>query len=212
MRRGRSLGLTRALALGVAAMLASSCGLSTDNSPESLAPENIPEELGGTSTSTTSLNAPGGTEVTLWLVGNGDDYSMEDLNEVLVPTQHSVVLTSNQALIVLETLFTYVPDEQAEPGLVNPLLSPGTTINDVRVNDRAAVVDLPSSFYETADPASYGQIVLTLTELPGIGRVQFQADGDEHDVTDANSRVLEGPATADDYAPIQAPSDAAVSQ
>lgn len=203
MRLFTSSGLLRALALGAVTTVVASCGLSTDQSPESLATENIPEELGGTSTTTANLDVPGGTAVTLWLVGRGEDYGMDGLDEVLVPTEHSVVLTQNEALIVLETLFQYPPDEQAEPGLVNTL-SPDTTINEVTVNDRTVVVDLPTSFYETADPVSYGQIVLTLTELPGIGRVQFQADGDQQQVQDPNSQVIEGPATAGDYAPIRA--------
>ena len=53
-------------------------------------------------------------------------------------------------------------------------------------------------------PLAFGQIVLTLTSLPGIGQVRFTVGSQPQGALAADGSLIDGPVSADNYASLRA--------
>lgn len=189
------LGALLAICLAASA----ACGLSTNDSPEALARDNLPDDLGGVPE--TLPPVPGGTEgvpVELWFMETSAEPAL------LAPLQDRVPRNPTPK-IVLETLFAN--DDLAESKLRSAIPTGTRTVGNPTMDDGVLVLDLPESFYnglvETDGRYAYGQIVLTMAENnfdSDIRAVQFMLEGREKAVSvgDGAERVS-GRVTASDY-------------
>lgn len=166
--------MTRAVAAG-AALLLTACGVRAETAPHRLAGVAIP-----------SVSAPVDrpAAVTVYLVRDG----------ALAPVRRLVVAPAS--VTGLLAALVRGPDErEATAGLSSTLA--GATPS-VRTRDGVAVVDLGERF--TRDVLAVGQVVLTLTQAPGVARVRFTANGVAAAVPTAAGRRTTEPVTAAGYA------------
>jgi hypothetical protein len=87
----------------------------------------------------------------------------------------------------------------------------------VSVSAGVATVDVASAFVQPVtggdqlpvanidQPLAFGEIVLTLTGLPGIGQVQFTVGSQPQDALVADGSLVAGRVSADNYAGLRSP-------
>jgi hypothetical protein len=101
-----------------------------------------------------------------------------------------------QALLAGPTL------QEKEAGITSALLG-STVMATVRVDSGQARVELVSSLEETGrndDVLAFGQIVCTLTSLPGVSTVSFTQGGAALQVPQGDGPLTQEPLTLADYA------------
>jgi spore germination protein GerM len=203
------------LALGLAA-----CGLPTDRRYAPVANGDIPADLSATTTTTTTSPttttiAPAPTTtvppstttttpneaVTLYFI----------LNNKLVPVQRDLPKPlSVDAVLGALSQGALGRDRPGYVGLRSSL--PPTAVRGVKVTGGVATVDLDPTFFEQVTSATeqinaFGQVVLTLTDRPGIGQVKFTTAGTPQAIVRANGEALPADTaiSRDDYASLIAP-------
>jgi spore germination protein GerM len=213
----------RAVAVLVAgALLVAACGLPNDDSYTAIQPDDLPFGISDTTTTstttttlppaTTTTTAPEATTttttipsqpVTLYYVLNGRLQPV--VRSFPLPVQPQAVLDKLEA----------GPLEQDLPVGVRSAVPPNS-LGAVTVMGGVATVDLAPSFVQPTtgteqlpvpnvdQPLAFGEIVLTLTNLPGIGQVRFTAGGQPQGALAADGSLVDGPVSADNYASLRA--------
>lgn len=167
--------------------VASACGVSTQDRPVTVARDAVPFSL-LESTTTTQPGAPG-TTVTIYLVGSAG----------LVPVTRSVAGRPGPT-----TAFGALEDgpttAESAAGLVSKVVGDSAVL--VGVRDGLATVRLGSGLGASDAVAlePIAQIVLTLTDLPGIDHVAFVIDGEQVAVPRADGSLSSAPVTRAEYA------------
>lgn len=161
-RVGRAL-----LAAVLASVVVSGCGFPAEDHARPLSEDDVPVGLrpGMTATSTTAVEAE---RVTIWLVDG----------ERLVDVRHDVAAPATIESVTTE-LLTGANENEQERGLRSALPDPGVVAGS-EVSRGVATVELTSAFLEISPEdqlLAVGQLVLTLTDLPGVGSVQFTIEG-----------------------------------
>jgi spore germination protein GerM len=206
--------------LAGAVLLLGGCGLPNDSTYSAIQPGDLPAGIADTTTtSTTSTTLPPATTTTV-----------PEATTTTIPTEPvSIFYVVNGRLRALVRPMTVpvqpqavadaldggpLPQEQASG--VRSALSPNS-LGTVMVNGGVATVDLaPSVVTQTPStdqlpvpnvdqPLAFGQIVLTLTSLPGVGQVRFTVAGQPQGALAADGSLVEGPVSADNYASLRAP-------
>lgn len=152
------------LALAVAL---TACGFPAENSAEPVAPAELPAAL--RASDTVVAPDPGSTAyATLWFVqGNR-----------LVAIRHQVGAPVDVQTVVAGLLVG--PSRADENNRIRSALPDATVVGDSHLTRGTVTVELSASFADipVADQLlAVGQLVLTLTDLPGVGSVQF-TDGE----------------------------------
>lgn len=156
----------RALRSSVAALaiVATSCGFPAEDGPTPIA-----DDAATTSSTVGSGSVVSSDEVTVWFVRG--DLLVSRTRDVPAPVvAQSAIVALGAGATPSETssgLRSAIPNASM---LVTAELSRGT-----------ATVDLAAEFGEVApgdQVLALGQVVFTLTDLPGVGRVRFQINGD----------------------------------
>jgi spore germination protein GerM len=104
---------------------------------------------------------------------------------------------------VLAALTSGVPDGTEYEGLTTAL--PADLVWNVEVASGIATVELPAEFQSDIPvgdlPIAFGQIVLTLTNRPGIGQVTFTVAGQPIAAVNSNSELTDAGAAVvcEDY-------------
>ena len=157
----RRSGLIGAL---LCSLLFASCGFPTEDSPSPIAAEERPDELDPDSTAAATPT----DEITVWFIR--DDLLVQRPRQIPAPLDAGAVLESlGQGVSPVEAARgsrSAIPDSSM---LVAAELAGGT-----------ATVQLAGEFLEIPpgdQVLALGQVVLTLTDLRGIGRVRFEIDG-----------------------------------
>jgi spore germination protein GerM len=170
--------------LGAAVLAA--CGVPADNEARRLAAEEVPFQLTATTqpgSSTTVTTAPvvAGSAVLLYFV------TETGLRALPVP-----VSPIPDELGVMELLAVGPPDDSG----LRSVVQPGEVLSVVRdpeedgrvvVDVGPTLVDLPASEQVLA----IGQIVLTLTDRPGVRSVAFTSEGEAISVPRADGSIIE---------------------
>jgi spore germination protein GerM len=103
------------------------------------------------------------------------------------------------------------PEEKDQPPGLRSAVPTGS-IGNVSVGAGVATVDVAPAFVQptTANdqlpvpnvdqPLAFGELVLTLTSLPGIGQVRFTVGGQPQAALVADGSLVDGPVSADNYA------------
>jgi spore germination protein GerM len=155
-----------AMVLALAVAL-TSCGFPAENSAEPVAPAELPAAL--RASDTVVAPDPGSTAyATLWFVqGNR-----------LVAIRHQVGAPVDVQTVVAGLLVG--PSRADENNRIRSALPDATVVGDSHLTRGTVTVELSASFADipVADQLlAVGQLVLTLTDLPGVGSVQF-TDGE----------------------------------
>lgn len=168
---------------------AGGCGFPAQDEARSLPDDELPVGLqpGATPPST----APVDTEpATIWLV-DGD---------ALSAVRHALAAPASIESVTTELLKGPSEAEQTR-GLRSALPDPNV-VSDSSLSRGVATVDLTSSFAEISPEdqlLAVGQFVLTLTDLRGVGSVQFTVDGVPAAVPTPTGESTEQPAFREQF-------------
>ena len=169
-------------------VLLAACGFPQDRRATPIPEDQLPVGLRSDPTATT---VPAATEpATIWLV-SGDR---------LVRVRHDVEAPASVATVTNELLIgpsTAEQDRGLRSGLPDPTVVVGTELTR-----GTARVQLAPSFTEISPEdqiLAVGQLVLTLTNLPGIGGVQFNLDGAPVAVPLPSGESSDQPVFRDDF-------------
>jgi spore germination protein GerM len=182
--------MRRALLTAMVALVATSCGVPGNGDVQvvdrSAVPFGLLEEEGA---------APGAQEgaavLDLFLVA-GDPGD-------LVPVQRRVDSPTLQA--VLDELAADPTAPEVAVGLRSPI-GEGDFLDGVALNGGIATVDLTDDFSSlsgTDQLLAIGQVVLSLTARPGVGRLTFTLDGDPVEVPRGDGSLTSGSVSRDAY-------------
>jgi spore germination protein GerM len=179
----------RAIAGLVLLAVATACGVPLDSHASATDAADVPYGLVANSTSTT-VTANGPTPVTVFLVADNR----------LVPVTRRVSGPLDAAEALRELASPLTPEETAD-GLRRAF---GDTdlLGAVERNGAEVAVELLAGFDRLPSREqvlSLGQIVYTLTGLPGIERVRFTRDGEPLDVPTADATLTSGPLGRAEY-------------
>jgi spore germination protein GerM len=209
------VALAGALALGA-------CGLPTDRRYAPVASDDVPADLSATTTTTTTSPtttttiAPAPTTTvppsTTTTAPNEPVTLYFILNHKLVPVQRDLPKPlSLDAVLGALSQGALGHDRPGYVGLRSSL--PSSAIRGVKMSGGVATVDLDPTFFEQVTSATeqinaFGQVVLTLTDRPGVGQVKFTTAGAPQAIVRANGEALpaDTPISRDDYASLIAPS------
>jgi hypothetical protein len=190
-------GQRQALLVGLAALtsLSLGCGVPGESTPRVLSESELPDGLRPVSTSPDATTREQEV-IDVWFVRDGS----------LARARHSVPSPADASIAVDEVLAGPSASEQGE-SLRSAIPDPEAVVG-VTVGRGVATVDLRAAFAEI--PASdqvlaVGQLVLTLTDLRGIGRVEFQVNGEQVPVPLPNGEPSEGTVSRDDYLSLTTP-------
>jgi spore germination protein GerM len=171
------------------------CGFPDQQDARSLNADELPAALRVDSVPTTSV--PVATEpAILWLI-DGD---------TLVPRRHDVVAPASVESVTAELLAG--PDElEQQLGLRSALPDP-TVVVGGELSRGIATVELTPSFLEISSQdqlLAVGQLVLTLTDLRGVGSVQFTLDDGPVAVPTPGGQSSEQPVVREQFFELSAP-------
>lgn len=184
-RRARAL-----LATGLLCLLAG-CGVPADPGPRSIPAEQVPFGLLGTTTTTTAAPAPATTTAVVFLVDG----------ERLAPVRRQVPAPATPTAVVAALAAGPTPAEAAA-GLRS---APVTGAALAQVAAGTVTVPLDRDFAAVGlheQVLALAQLVYTITELPGIGGVQFSVDGQPAEIPTADGPTKTGAATRADFAAV----------
>lgn len=161
--RSRRRALALALALTASA---GACGVPTDSSPEVLSDADVPDGLKPVEAPVTEPAAVE-EDVDVWFLREG----------MLVSVRHRVAAPVDPAAAIAELLAGPSEDEQGQS--LRSAIPDSSAVVGVTVARGVAAVSLAPEFAEI--PASdqvlaVAQLVFTLTDLRGVGRVRFLVD------------------------------------
>jgi spore germination protein GerM len=203
------------LAVLVAVVVLGSCDLPNDHKYNAIQPGDIPFGISDTTTTSTTTIPPATTttapEVTTTIPTTPVKLYFV-LNNKLVPVTRTLPNPAGPGA-ALAALPQGPLENDQPPGLRSAV--PAGTIGMVSVGGGVATVDVSPSFVQpttgtnqapvaTVDqPLAFGEIVLTLTSLPGIGQVRFTVGGQPQDALVGDGSLVPGPVSADNYAALR---------
>jgi spore germination protein GerM len=198
--RGAARAGARVLAVLLVLLLAAAaggCGLSTNDEPETIK-DNVPPDLLDSEAATPEV-APGETEtVKVWFLDT------DDQGETRLVARERLVPRPATQVSVLESLIQDPPNDVERTLGMSTDIPDDVTLTDQprQRTDGVLIVNLSDDFYdlqgETARNA-FAQIVYTATELPGVGKVQFERDGEVFNAVDGEGQSRSDPLSRDSY-------------
>jgi spore germination protein GerM len=175
----------RALAALVLALLVlAGCGVPPDDEPRRLGEPGRTDGIGGP-----APNAVGSTVLRLYLVRDG--------RLARVPRRVPAPQTPAEQL---DTLLAGPTAEESDDGLSSALST--MTVTGLRLAGRRATITLGNRAgqgFRSDEVLAFGQIVCTLTNLPDVGTVSFEADGAPLWVPRGDGILADTPLTIADY-------------
>ena len=201
-----------------AGLLLAACGLPNDDQYTAIQPDDVPFGIADTTTTSTTTTtvppattttAPEATTTTTTTIPTEPVSLFYILNGRLQAVQRPLPLpVTPQA--ALAALLRGPEEKDQPPGLRSAV--PSGSIGTVTVSAGVATVDVAPAFVQPTagdgqlpvpnvdQPLAFGEIVLTLTSLPGIGQVRFTVAGQPQAALAADGSLVDGPVSADNYA------------
>jgi len=173
-------------------MTAVGCGFPTENSSSPL-PDNVSTSGESSATTDAVLSTE---EIFVWFVS--------DAMLVQLPRQ---VSAPADAAAVVGVVAAGVSSFESDRGYRSALPDPGK-VDGAESARGTATVSLTSAFADvpTGDQVlALGQLVLSITELRGVGRVRFQIDGEPVAVPLPDGTSTDDAVTRDDFAALLSP-------
>jgi spore germination protein GerM len=189
-----------ALAVAVAAIALSACGVSTDGQPRPIASDDVPFKLlDQPSTTTTEPTSPSEMQaVTVYLL---------DEKGVLRPSQRSIRVPVT-APKVLTTLLQPASGVEAAAGLSTALTADTKLRGLDGPVDGVLTVDLSSSVLNINGRRliqALAQVVFTMSEVPNVEQILFEFDGRSREVPRGDGDLSSMPLTRQDYVALEPP-------
>jgi len=180
-------------------VLLGACGLTEDDGPNAIAPENLPPDLldPNPGTSTTVAETPGSDLIKVWFLE-------EVRGEVRLAEVQRTVQDRADPGDRLVSLFQQPTEDEARAGIVTSIPA-DTTLRAMPVlNEQTSelVLDLSSEFLSIEGPElpkAFAQIVWSVTDLDGVRQVRFLVDGEEIRAQDAEGAEQEGAVSRANY-------------
>jgi spore germination protein GerM len=175
------------------------CGLTEDDGPQAIAPENLPPDLlDPTPGTSTSIPQPSGTDVVHVY------FLDQSRGEVRLAEVQRTVADGADPGDRLAALFAQPTEEEADQGLVTSIPADTRLLAMPALDEdtHELVLDLSSEFLSIEGPGgpqAFAQIVWTVMELDGVRQVRFLVDGDEISALDAEGAEQVGPVDRSDY-------------
>jgi spore germination protein GerM len=188
--------MRRATAVVLIALLATGCGVPTQDAPVRVAPDAVPSELHSTRPETSAPTTPDPRTMTLRV------HFIRKERLVALPREARAASTPDRLREAIAELETGPSEAEQEKGLTSAL-PPGLELTVVEVEGRQAVLELGGETEgqsATENVLAVGQIVLTVTSLPAIDQVRFTRDGTSVEALLADGALTTEPLTAADYA------------
>lgn len=188
-RRTRGREIPLAVLLGVSSMLVGACGVGPQRAPVALGPDELPAGLRADAQATTTSVAVT-ADVDVWLVRDGR----------MVRVRHEVEPPVTADVAVTELLAG--PDDAEQARQLRSAIPDAEVVEGVVVSRGIASVAIGPGF--TDIPASdqvlaVAQLVLTLTDLRGVGRVAFTVADTAIAVPLPNGESTDQAVSRDDY-------------
>lgn len=118
-----------------------------------------------------------------------------------------VVETASPATAALEALLDGPNELEAEIGMFTSIPAE-TTLIDLTISDRLALVDLSAEFEQSSGSLDefirIGQVVFTLTQFEGVDAVSFRIDGTDRHTLGSHGIDVSNPLGRDDFESIRA--------
>jgi Sporulation and spore germination len=169
--------------------LLAACGVPADPSPRSIPAEEVPFGLLGATTSTTS---PAPTTRAVVFLVEGDR---------LAAVRREVPAPATPAAVLAAVAAGPTPQE-AGAGLRTALVT-GATLAQVTAGTATVRLDRDFAAADIHEQVlALAQLVYSVTELPGVGGVQFTFDGQPAEIPTAAGPAKDGAATRADYAAV----------
>jgi spore germination protein GerM len=201
-RRCRSaLGRAGAVLLVLLVAVATGCGLSTNDEPETIK-DNVPPDLLDTESATPDTSTGTTESVEVWFLGADDQGDTR-----LSGRERQVPIPATQ-VSVLEALIQDPPNGfERSLGYTTAVPEDVTLTDQPRLrSDGVLIVNLSDAFYdlqgETARNA-FAQIVYTATGLQGVDSVQFELDGEVFNAVDGDGVARSDPLSRGSYAKLR---------
>ena len=171
------------------------CGFPVQDSARAVPPDDLPTAL---RPQNTADKTPGATSepITVWFVRDG----------MLDRLRHRIVTPLEPRDVLADLLVGPTAAEQ-DRSFRSAIPDPSVFV-DVQVAGGLATVELAAEFAEIsiADQVlAVGQLVLTLTDLRGVGRVQFVVDGTQVAVPLPSGEASDETVSRDDYIELTEP-------
>ena len=185
MRARRRVGWLAAGLLWLAA-----CGVPADPGPRSIPAEEVPFGLLGTTTTATTRPAPTARAAVFLVEGDR-----------LTPVRRQVPAPATPAAVLAAVAAGPTPQE-ANAGLRTALVTEATL---AQLTAGTATVRLDRDFVAAdlrEQVLALAQLVYTVTELPGVGGVQFTLDGRPAEIPTAAGPLKTGAAGRADFAAV----------
>jgi spore germination protein GerM len=184
----------------VVAVALAACGIPPEKRATLAQPEDVPFDLLGPppDTATTSTTVPAERRDTVQV------YLAQGERLVAVPRKVPAPATPE---VILGVLVAGPTDVELSQGISTAILGEDVIfVRSVGVTGGIATVDLGPTFSDVPNKIlALGQIVFTLTGLPGIGRVSFTRDGAPTAVPRSNGEVTTDSVSKDDYSLVAPP-------
>lgn len=182
MTRLRRL-LLAALAIGALAGPLAGCGISADDEPAAIAPDNLPPDLLDPNPTSSTTLPPGETApVTIYLVGESGD------GPRLVAVRRAVPDPSSPGQRLAAVIDAQPDAEEQDEGLVNPIPEDVQLLEAPFDRETGElVVNLSADFFGFEGEAvinAFAQMVFTAAELDGVRSLSFQVAGEPIAATD----------------------------
>ncbi len=180
----------------VALLLGVSCGVPAESSPRQIPQSAIPDALKPSDTVAVATSASPVERVDLWFVREGQ----------LVSVRHSVPAPTDPTSVVDELLSG--PTDSERSSSLRSAIPDAGAVEGVSVRAGKATVKLSTAFSEipAADQLlAVAQLVLTLTDLRGIGLVEFTVGDAAVLVPLPHGDTSTGSVSRDDYLELSKP-------
>lgn len=184
--------LAGVFAMALVTLAVAGCGFPTEDSSSPL-PDNVPTT--GDSSATTDVVVRT-EEITAWFVRDG--LLVELARQVPAPPDAATVVG-----VVADGVSQAESDRGYRSALPDPAMVDGaeSARGTATVSLSSAFVDVPTGDQVLA----LGQLVLSITELRGVGRVRFQIDGEPVAVPLPDGTSTDDAVTRDDFAALLEP-------
>ena len=179
--------------------LVAGCGITANDGPEAIAPENLPPDLlnPNPGSSTTVLQSGGTSTVSVFFIERVSD--RDRLAEVLREVDDATLPGPRLAALLAQPT-----EAEAAQGLTTSIPA-DTVLLDATLEDATneLVVNLSDGFFSIEGEElvkAFAQIVWTVTELENVQQVRFLVDGRAVRAQNAAGVEQEGAVTPADYA------------
>jgi hypothetical protein len=198
----RATSRLTAVVVGVVAagVLVPSCGVPLQSQPDVIAPTSVPFDLLGQRVSKpTPLSLPQEKHDRMAV------YFVEDDSLVGVDRALPAGTTRTRASVVLKALTAGPATSEQDRGL-SSAIPPGLRLQLLSLHDGEVTIDISGDsggLSARENSLTVGQIVLSLTSVPGIARVRFTRDRVPLEPPLVDGSLASGAVTSYDYAPLR---------